>query len=119
VSGDREFVGWAKRRRRVPTRGHGRFAAFAHPTNYSLFAIRYSLIMFMLAGASSAGAVECTPYCDFTHDYGPYDLTYKRPGLYAFPLCAPNGDCSPRPVYSYPRGVRITVRPRRAPRPPQ
>jgi hypothetical protein len=82
---------------------------------YSLFAIRYSLFAaFLLAGASTAGAVECAPYCDFTHDYGPYDLTYKRPGLYAFPRCGPSGDCSPRAVYSYPRrGVRITVRPRR------
>jgi hypothetical protein len=70
----------------------------------------------LLAGASPAGAqVACAPYCDFTHDYGPYDLTYIRPGLYAYPRCAPSGECSPYPVYSYPRyrGVHITVRPRK------
>lgn len=66
----------------------------------------------MLAGATPAAAVECAPYCDFTHDYGPYDLTWVRPGLYAYPVCGPSGNCSPYAVYSYPRhrGVRITVR---------
>ena len=91
----------------------------------SLFAIRYSLLALFLA-ASPAAAIECAPYCDFTHDYGPYDLTWKRPGRYAFPLCAPNGECAPRaahvysPVSGWPywdygpyRGVRITVRPRK------
>ena len=65
-----------------------------------------------LAGVSAGGAVECAPWCDFTHDYGPYDLTYKRPGLYGYPVCGPNGNCSPYTVYSYPRprGVHITVR---------
>jgi len=76
--------------------------------------------LFMFA-ASPAGAIECAPYCDYTHDYGPYDLTWKRPGLYGFPVCAPNGECAPRavrvysPVSGWPywryRGVRITVRP--------
>ena len=91
----------------------------------SLFAIRYSLFAFFLLVASPALAVECAPYCDYTHDYGPYDLSWKRPGLYAFPVCAPNGDCAPRavhtrspvsgwPYWDYWRpGVRITVRPRR------
>jgi hypothetical protein len=68
-----------------------------------------------LAGACPAGAeVDCSPYCDYTHDYGPYDLTWIRPGLYAFPVCGPSGDCAPHAVHTYPRyrGVRITVRPR-------
>jgi hypothetical protein len=88
---------------------------FRHLTCFSLFALFI---------ASPAAAVECAPYCDYTHDYGPYDLSWKRPGLYAFPLCAPNGECAPRaahvysPVSGWPyygpyRGVRITVRPRR------
>jgi len=82
----------------------------------------------MLLAVSPALAIECAPYCDFTHDYGPYDLSWKRPGRYAFPLCAPNGECAPRaahvhsPVAGWPylgywpwpeRGVRITVRPRK------
>jgi hypothetical protein len=74
------------------------------------------------ASGSPAAAIDCAPYCDFTHDYGPYDLSWKRPGLYAFPLCAPNGECAPRAAHVYSpvsgwrwwpyRGVRITVRPR-------
>jgi hypothetical protein len=88
----------------------------------SLFAIRYSLFAVLVLAAAPAFAIECAPYCDYTHDYGPYDLTWKRPGLYAFPVCAPNGECAPRAVrvyspvsgWPYPyRGVRITVRPRK------
>jgi len=86
--------------------------------------IRYSL--FAILFASPALAIECAPYCDYTHDYGPYDLSWKRPGRYAFPLCAPNGECAPHAVHVYSpvsgwpywdyapyRGVRITVRPRK------
>jgi hypothetical protein len=86
----------------------------------SLFAIRYSLFAFLIA--SPAFAIDCAPFCDYTHDYGPYDLSWKRPGLYAYPRCAPNGDCAPRAAHAYSpvsgwpwwpyRGVRITVRPR-------
>jgi len=86
-------------------------------------AARYSLFALALLVASPAAAIECAPYCDYTHDYGPYDLSWKRPGLYAFPVCAPNGECAPRaahvysPVSGWPywpyRGVRITVRPRK------
>ena len=91
----------------------------------SPFAIRYSLFALAILLASPAAAIDCAPYCDFTHDYGPYDLSWKRPGRYAFPLCAPNGECAPHaahvhsPVSSWPwwyypdRGVRITVRPRK------
>jgi len=88
---------------------------FRLPTPGLLFAIA----MFV---ASPAAAIDCAPYCDFTHDYGPYDLSWKRPGQYGFPLCAPDGECAPRAVHVYSpvsgwpywryRGVRITVRPR-------
>ena len=91
-------------------------------TRCSLFALS-SLLAFLALIASPAAAIECAPYCDYTHDYGPYDLSWKRPGLYAFPVCAPNGECAPRAVRSYSpvsgwpywpyRGVRITVRPRK------
>jgi len=93
---------------------------------FSPFAIRYLLFAFLLFVASPAVAIECAPYCDYTHDYGPYDLSWKRPGRYAFPLCAPNGECAPHAVHVYSpvsgwpywdygpyRGVRITVRPRK------
>ena len=91
----------------------------------TLFATRYLLFALFLVAAAPALAIECAPYCDYTHDYGPYDLSWKRPGRYAFPVCAPNGECAPRaahvyspvsgwPWWGYPdRGVRITVRPRK------
>jgi hypothetical protein len=102
---------------RERTPGLRRFA----PTS-GLRAIRYSLFALFFI-ASPALAIECAPHCDYTHDYGPYDLTWKRPGRYAFPVCAPNGECAPHAVHVYSpvsgwpwwpyRGVRITVRPRK------
>ncbi len=72
----------------------------------------------VIAFASSpAGAVECYRHCDYTHDYGPYDFTYVRPGLFGFPLCGPNGECAPYLVYSRARYGRIIIRPRPARRP--
>jgi hypothetical protein len=92
-------------------------------TRASLFAIRYSLFAFLIVAAQPAAAIDCAPYCDYTHDYGPYDLSWKQPGRYAFPACAPNGECAPHAVHVYSpvsgwptywgyRGVRITIRPR-------
>jgi hypothetical protein len=73
--------------------------------------------------SSAVRAEDCYPHCDYFHDYGPYDLTYIRPGLYAYPVCGPSGDCAPYVVYTYSRyRKRILVRPRpwRAPpRPPE
>ncbi len=64
-----------------------------------------------LAFEPAAAEVGCAPYCDFTHFYGPYDFTWVRPGLYAYPVCGPEGNCSPRLVYLQQgfRG-RVTVR---------
>jgi hypothetical protein len=53
-----------------------------------------------LAGLAVASAGECAPHCDYYHDYGPYDFTYVRPGLYGFPVCDSNGNCSPHLVYT-------------------
>ena len=53
-----------------------------------------------LAPGPAAAEVGCAPDCDFTHDYGPYDYTWVRPGLYVYPRCAPNGYCSPYVVRS-------------------
>ncbi len=63
------------------------------------------------AGGPAAADVSCAPNCDFFHYYGPYDFTYIRPGLYAYPRCGPDGSCSPHLVYSLPpfRG-HVTVR---------
>ena len=63
------------------------------------------------AAPAAADVIGCAPTCDFFHFYGPYDFTYIRPGLYAYPRCGPDGNCSPHLVYSLPpfRG-RVTVR---------
>jgi hypothetical protein len=66
----------------------------------------------LLVGSAPASAeVDCTPYCDFVHYYGPHDFTYVRPGLFAYLRCGPSGDCSPYLVSSSRRYFgRITVR---------
>jgi hypothetical protein len=51
-------------------------------------------------GAGSVLAAECYPHCDYVHNYGPYDFTYVRPGLYGYPLCNVRGECLPNLVYS-------------------
>ncbi len=56
-----------------------------------------------LPGLADAAAGECAPHCDYYHDYGPYDFTYVRPGLYGFPVCDSNGNCSPHLVYTLSR----------------
>ena len=62
-----------------------------------------------LPAASPATAADCTPYCDFNHYYGPYDFTWVRPGLYAYPRCAPSGECQPEIVTSRRYYGRITI----------
>ena len=73
------------------------------------------LVSLVALGSSPAQArVDCTPHCDFVHDYGPYDFTYERPPTYGFPRCGPYGNCSPYLAYYgyvYPR-TRIVIRPR-------
>jgi len=95
-----------------------------------LRAAALAALLLCLCGSSPASAYDCTPYCDFNHDYGPYDFTYLHspyayehfyPGLVLFPQCGPSGNCSPQLVRSWPRyrGV-VTVRPfvrRTVPRP--
>jgi hypothetical protein len=74
-----------------------------------------ALVGLIALGSSPAQAgVDCTPHCDFVHDYGPYDFTYERPPTYGFPRCGPSGNCSPYLAYYgyvYPR-TRIVIRPR-------
>jgi hypothetical protein len=66
----------------------------------------------LLAGSDPAAAeTDCTPYCDFTHYYGPHDFTYVRPGLFLYTRCGPSGDCSPYLIPSWgPYRGRVTVR---------
>jgi hypothetical protein len=73
----------------------------------------------LFCGLSPALAeVECFPHCDYWHDYGPYDFTYKRPGLFGYPVCDARGNCEPYLRYTYQRGyaprksITIRVRPR-------
>jgi hypothetical protein len=97
--------------------------AFAAATNSVRFSAAMCAVFFSL-GAPAAPAAECYPHCDYNHYYGPYDFTYVRPGLYAYPRCGPRGECSPyldEAGSGVRRGPQIYIRfPRRsATRPPQ
>ncbi|HLH98923.1 MAG TPA: hypothetical protein VKW08_27755 [Xanthobacteraceae bacterium] len=65
--------------------------------------------------STSVAADDCSPHCDYWHDYGPYDFSYISPGLVGYPHCNREGNCSPYLTYVYPerRHLRITVRPLR------
>jgi hypothetical protein len=67
----------------------------------------------LFSPAPASARIECAPHCDYNHDYGPYDFTYIRPGLYGYPRCNARGECLPYLgyVYSYPR-YSITIRTR-------
>ena len=62
--------------------------------------------------AAFAQAGDCSPHCDFYHNYGPYDFSYIRPGLTGSPVCDRQGNCSPYlRYYVFGRPVgRITIR---------
>jgi hypothetical protein len=82
------------------------------PENGMREALSVVLASIFLTGV--AAAEECAPYCDYRHDYGPFKFTYVQPGSYGYAICASDGDCSPRLVYSasgFRRG-RITIQPR-------
>jgi hypothetical protein len=65
----------------------------------------------ILAGTGAAVAEQyCFPHCDYVHYYGPFDLSYIRPGLTGYPQCGPHGDCAPHLADAPPRRGRITVR---------
>ena len=53
-----------------------------------------------VCGAGGALAAECYPHCDYVHNYGPYDFTYVRPGLFGYPTCNVRGECLPNLYYS-------------------
>jgi len=71
-----------------------------------------ALLAFFCIGMRTAPAGECYPHCDYTHYYGPFDFTYVKPHLFAYPRCGLLGNCAPHMVYStsgFRRGT-ITVR---------
>jgi hypothetical protein len=49
----------------------------------------------LLDTSPASAQVACAPYCDFVHDYGPYDLSWQQPGLTCYPRCNARGDCAP------------------------
>jgi hypothetical protein len=52
--------------------------------------LRYSAFAalgFCLLGSDAVWAGDCSPHCDYWHYYGPYDFSYIRPGLFAYPIC--------------------------------
>jgi hypothetical protein len=88
-------------------------------------------ILLLSPAAPAQARVDCHPYCDFNHDYGPYDVGWQRPGLTCYPRCDARGRCAPTPTCVVVSGVagqssyasgwldgrrpagRVTVRPRR------
>jgi hypothetical protein len=77
-------------------------------------AFAVAILSSVLLGSGVAWATDCFPYCDYVHDYGPYDFSYIRPGLVGYPVCDWRGNCAPRLAYRYTGrrpGVRIFIRP--------
>jgi hypothetical protein len=74
-----------------------------------------AVLSLLVFGSGASWAEDCSPHCDYWHYYGPYDFSYIRPGLFAYPICDRQGNCSPRLVYTnsgYQHGrITITVRP--------
>ena len=62
--------------------------------------LAFGIVVSGFCAATAASAASCYPHCDYNHFYGPYDFTYIRPGLYAYPVCGPRGECSPYLVYN-------------------
>jgi hypothetical protein len=74
----------------------------------------------LVPGTGTALAEACFPHCDYTHYYGPLDFSYRQPGLFGYPPCGPQGNCTPHLAYT--TGIlqkRLAVRfPRVNPVPP-
>ena len=72
-----------------------------------------AIVGFFLFGSGAVSAEDCSPHCDYWHNYGPYDFSYVQPGLLGYPVCDRQGNCAPHLIYTYPgrRYGRITVRP--------
>jgi hypothetical protein len=74
-----------------------------------LIAAAVAAVLAFAAGPAAA-EVDCAPNCDFVHDYGPYDYTWVRPGLYLFPRCGPSGYCAPHLIQSSRYRGSVTIR---------
>jgi hypothetical protein len=66
----------------------------------------FAAVLFGLSfsGSAARAEVECHPHCDYWHYYGPYDFSYKQPGLFGYPVCDARGNCAPYLRYTYQRG---------------
>lgn len=83
-------------------------------------------ILILGPAAVRAQDLECSPVCNFTHYYGPYNYAYKnfpldyvysKPAVICLPVCDGNGYCSPTPTCQFqlrPVG-RVLVRSRARP----
>jgi hypothetical protein len=78
-------------------------------------------LLLALVPSTALAQVSCAPNCDFVHDYGPYDFTWVRPGLFLYPYCGPSGYCSPYVISSSHYRGRVTIHRLAQPirRPPQ
>jgi hypothetical protein len=72
-----------------------------------------AIVSLLLFGSGNVLAEDCSPHCDYWHYYGPYDFSYIQPGLFGYPSCDRQGNCSPYLIYTYSghRHGRITIRP--------
>ena len=77
------------------------------------FAFTFAILSSVLLGSGMAWATDCSPYCDYVHDYGPYDFSWVRPGLTGYPVCDSQGNCAPHLIYVHPgrRHGQINIRP--------
>lgn len=78
-------------------------------------ALALAILSSVMLVSGVAWATDCSPHCNYVHDYGPYDFSYVRPGLAGYPICDWRGNCAPHLVYYYGGrrrpGVRIIIRP--------
>jgi hypothetical protein len=74
-----------------------------------------AVLSFLIFGSGTVLAEDCSPHCDYWHYYGPSDFSYIQPGLFGYPICDRQGNCSPRLVYTNSGRqhgrITITVRP--------
>ena len=77
-----------------------------------LFAAAFVASLGILTFGAGGAVAECYPHCDYIQDYGPYDYTYIRPGLFGYPICDWRGNCLPHYAYVYSGRGRgqITIR---------
>jgi hypothetical protein len=88
----------------APSVAHGMIVMYVKrhwPSCLAPSCLGFASLAFFLSGAAAALAEACFPHCDYTHYYGPFDFSYRQPGLFGYPQqCGPQGDCSPHLAYT-------------------